>query len=408
MYYGWGEHLLEWRQLSRHKLGETHRYNRKASILIIFLSSFPPIPSGIIPMLDAVIILLFVFAIASIGYSGVDLLPVTVQSQISNIEALRWLSAGFASIIGLALGLVAQTTYRRLETQVRQTPIEVILTRSVGLVIGLLIANLILDPIFFLPIPREFSFIKPIIAILGSIMFSYLGVSLADTHGRTFLRLINPNSMESILVAEGTLQAAATKVVDTSCIIDGRIEQLLDTGFIEGQILIPQFILQELQQLADGSNDQKRVRGRRGLDILNRMQQEFPDRIIIHPADYEDISTVDAKLVHLAQEINATLLTNDYNLSKVANLQKVTILNVNDLAQAVRPIYLPGDTLDLKILKAGKEPTQGIGYLEDGTMVVVEEGKDYLGGELRVVVTSALQTSAGRMIFAKPQNSLIA
>jgi hypothetical protein len=139
MYYGWGEHLLEWRQLSRHKLGETHRYNRKASILIIFLSSFPPILSGIIPMLDAVIILLFVFAVASIGYSGVDLLPVTVQSQISNIEALRWLSAGFASIIGLALGLVAQTTYRRLETQVRQTPIEVILTRSVGLVIGLLL-----------------------------------------------------------------------------------------------------------------------------------------------------------------------------------------------------------------------------------------------------------------------------
>ena len=208
--------------------------------------------------------------------------------------------------------------------------------------------------------------------------------------------------VSTTLVAAACRVPSATKVVDTSCIIDG-IEQLLDTGFIEGQILIPQFILQELQQLADGSNDQKRVRGRRGLDILNRMQQEFPERIIIHPADYEDISTVDAKLVHLAQEINATLLTNDYNLSKVANLQKVTILNVNDLAQAVRPIYLPGDTLDLKILKAGKEPTQGIGYLEDGTMVVVEEGKDYLGGELRVVVTSALQTSAGRMIFAKPK-----
>ena len=144
------------------------------------------------------------------------------------------------------------------------------------------------------------------------------------------------------------------------------------------------------------------------LDILNRIQEEFPDRIIIHSADYEDISTVDAKLIHLAQEINATLLTNDYNLSKVANLQKVNILNVNDLAQALRPIYLPGDTLELKILKPGKEPTQGIGYLEDGTMVVVEEGKDYLGGELRVVVTSALQTSAGRMIFAKPQTSLIA
>jgi uncharacterized protein YacL len=359
-------------------------------------------------MLDAIIIILFVIAIASVGFSGVDLLPIGVRDQISNIDALRWLGAGFTSIIGLAVGLVAQTTYRRLESKVRQTPIEIILTRAIGLVIGLLIANLILAPIFLLPIPAELSFVKPIMAILGSVTFSYLGVSLADAHGRTFLRLINPNSIESMLVAEGTLQAATTKIVDTSCIIDGRIEQLLDTGFIEGQILIPQFILQELQQLADGSNDQKRVRGRRGLDILNRIQEEFPDRIIIHSADYEDISTVDAKLVHLAQEINATLLTNDYNLSKVANLQKVNILNVNDLAQAVRPIYLPGDTLELKILKAGKEPTQGIGYLDDGTMVVVEEGKEYLGGELRVVVTSALQTSAGRMIFAKPQSSVIA
>jgi uncharacterized protein YacL len=261
-----------------------------------------------------------------------------------------------------------------------------------------------LAPIFLLPIPQELGFVKPAIAILGSVMFAFLGISLADTHGRTFLRLINPNSIESMLVAEGTLQPAATKVIDTSCIIDGRIEQLLDTGFIEGQILIPQFILQELQQLADASNDQKRVRGRRGLDILNRMQEAFPERIVIHSADYEDITTVDAKLVHLAQEINGTLLTNDYNLSKVANLQKVTILNVNDIAQAIRPIYLPGDTLDLKILKQGKEPTQGIGYLEDGTMVVVEEGKDYVGNEARVIVTSSLQTSAGRMIFAKPQS----
>ena len=359
-------------------------------------------------MLDAIIIFLFVLAIASVGFSGIDLLPLAVRDQISNIEALRWLGAGFASIIGLAVGLVAQTSYRRLEVRIRQTPIETLLTRAIGLVIGLLIANLILAPIFLLPIPSELSFIKPLMAILGSVTFSYLGVSLADAHGRTFLRLISPNSIESMLVAEGTLQASVTKIVDTSSIIDGRIEQLLETGFIEGQILIPQFILQELQQLADGSNDQKRVRGRRGLDILNRIQEEFPDRIIIHSADYEDISTVDAKLIHLAQEINATLLTNDYNLSKVANLQKVNILNVNDLAQALRPIYLPGDTLELKILKPGKEPTQGIGYLEDGTMVVVEEGKDYLGGELRVVVTSALQTSAGRMIFAKPQTSLIA
>lgn len=359
-------------------------------------------------MFDAIIILLFVIAAASIGFSSVDFLPLEVKREISNMEALRWLTAGFTSVIGLAFGLVAQTSYRRLETRIRQTPIEVLLTRAVGLVIGLLIANLILAPIFLLPIPKEFSFIKPIIAILGSVMFSYLGVTLADTHGRTFLRLLNPNSIEAMLVAEGSLQPASSKIVDTSCIIDGRIEELLETGFIEGQILVPQFILQELQQLADGSNDQKRVRGRRGLDILNRMQESFPDRIVIHPAEYEEITTVDAKLVHLALEINGTLLTNDYNLSKVANLQKVLILNVNDLAQAVRPIYLPGDTLDLKILKNGKEASQGIGYLEDGTMVVVEEGREYVGGEVRVVVTSALQTSAGRMIFAKPQSFQIA
>ncbi|MGL5034499.1 MAG: PIN/TRAM domain-containing protein, partial [Microcystaceae cyanobacterium] len=322
-------------------------------------------------MLDTVIILLFVFALAGVGFDVVDLLPDNVRVQISNVEALRWLAAGFTSIIGLAIGLVAQTSYRRLEKQIRLTPVEIILTRAVGLVIGLLIANLMLAPIFLLPIPTEFSFLKPTLAILGSVMFSFLGISLADTHGRTFLRLINPNSIETMLVAEGTLQAIAPKILDTSCIIDGRIEPLLVTGFIEGQVLVPQFVLAELQQLADASNDQKRVRGRRGLDILGSIQDTFPERIIIHSADYDDINTVDAKLVHLAQEINGILLTNDYNLSKVANLQGVAILNVNDLAQAIRPVYLPGDTLDLKILKQGKEPTQGIGYLEDGTMVVV-------------------------------------
>jgi uncharacterized protein YacL len=262
-----------------------------------------------------------------------------------------------------------------------------------------------LAPIFLLPIPEEIGFIKPTMAILGSFMFSFMGIGLADTHGRTFLRLINPNSIQSMLVAEGTLTPASTKILDTSSIIDGRIQELLNTGFIEGQILIPKFILQELQQLADANNDQKRIRGRRGLDILNQMQEIFPERIVIHPADYEDINTVDAKLIQLAHEINGTLITNDYNLSKVAHLQKIFILNINDLAQAIRPIYLPGDILELKILKQGKEPAQGIGYLEDGTMVVVEEGKGYVGADVRVIVTSALQTSAGRMIFAKPQAS---
>ncbi|MEO0948347.1 MAG: PIN/TRAM domain-containing protein [Cyanobacteria bacterium J06641_5] len=352
-------------------------------------------------MIDAVIILLFIVAAAGIGYESADLLAPQVLENVTDVEALRLTLATFAALLGLAIGLNVQVTYRRLVAQVRKTPIELILTRATGLAIGLLLANLLLAPIFLLPIPEKLGFIKPVAALLGSIMFSFLGVSLADTHGRTFLRLINPNSMQSLLVAEGTLQAAAAKVLDTSSIIDGRIEQLLETGFIEGQLLVPQFVLQELQRLADTANDGKRTRGRRGFDILKRMQGAYPDRVTINNADYEDPQDVDTKLVRFSQEISGILVTTDYNLNKLADLQGVRVLNVNQLAQSLRPIYLPGDTLELKILKQGKEPAQGVGYLEDGTMVVVEEGKEHVGDELPVVVTSALQTAAGRMIFAR-------
>ncbi|MBW4580983.1 MAG: PIN/TRAM domain-containing protein [Tildeniella nuda ZEHNDER 1965/U140] len=359
-------------------------------------------------MLDAIIILSFILAGAGIGFNSIQELPISVLQQVSNENGLQWVTAGFGALIGLAVGLTVQTAYRRFEKRFRALPADVLLSRAVGLVLGLLVANLMLAPIFLLPIPPEFSFLKPLAAVLGSILFSFSGITLADTHGRTLLRLINPNTVETTLLAEGTLKPASTKVLDTSCIIDGRIEALLNTGFLEGQLLVPQFVLAELQQVADASSDIKRVRGRRGLDILNRMKEAYPDRIIIHSADYDDIPTVDAKLVRLVQEINGTLLTNDYNLNKVATVQRVPVLNVNDLTHAMRPSYLPGDSLDLKILKEGKEPTQGVGYLDDGTMVVVEEGRSYVGGELQVIVTSALQTSAGRMIFARPRASMIA
>lgn len=359
-------------------------------------------------MFDAIFIFTFILAGAALGFHGVDLLPETVLIQVANLQGLRWVAAGFGTLIGFATGLVAQTGYRRLEAEIQKLPADVLLGRAVGLVVGLLVANLMLAPIFLLPIPRELSFIKPLAAVLGSIMFAYSGMNLADTHGRALLRLVNPHSVEMLLLAEGTLKPATAKILDTSCIIDGRIEDLLRTSFVEGQILVPQFVLQELQAVADASNDQKRMRGRRGLDILNRIKEAYPERIIIHPADYEDVPTVDAKLVRLALDINGTLLTNDYNLSKVASFQKVQVLNVNDLAQALRPIYLPGDSLSLKILRDGKEPDQGIGYLEDGTMVVVEEGGNYIGEEVAVVVTSALQTAAGRMIFARPKSRMSA
>lgn len=358
-------------------------------------------------MLDAIIIISFILTFAGVGLYSIDLLPNSVTAQVTNLEGLRSVTTGFGALIGVVVGLSMQTTYRRLENQVRQMPIDTLITRAIGLILGLLVANLMLAPLFLLPIPPEFGFIKPLAAVLGSILFAFTGIGLADTHGRSFLRLINPSSLETILVAEGTLKPAPTKVLDTSCIIDGRLEAILDTGFLEGQILVPHFVLQELQLVADAANDQKRVRGRRGLDILKGLQESYSERIVIHPADYEDINTVDAKLVRLAQEINGTLLTNDYNLSKVASVQKVPVLNINDLTQAVRPVYLPGDSLDLKILKEGKEAAQGVGYLQDGTMVVVEEAENYIGSQMRVVVTSSLQTAAGRMIFARPNASAV-
>ena len=359
-------------------------------------------------MIDVIIIFAFIIAGAGIGFYSVDLLPGDALANVSNIEGLSTVCAGFGALIGVGVGLTAQTGYRRLEKTVKDMPVDMLFSRSVGLVLGLIIANLMLAPLFLLPIPQDFSFMKPLAAVVGSIMFAFSGISLADTHGRSLLRLLNPNSVETLLVAEGTLKASASKILDTSCIIDGRIQELLRTGFLEGQVLVPKFVLEELQMVADAQNSQKRSRGRRGLDILKQMQETYPDRIVIHPADYDDIPKVDAKLVRLAQEINAALLTNDYNLNKVATLQHVPVLNINDLAKALRPNYIPGDSLDLKIVKQGKEQTQGVGYLSDGTMVVVEDGSEYVGSEVPVVVTGALQTSAGRMIFAKPEASVMA
>ncbi|MGB3297786.1 MAG: PIN/TRAM domain-containing protein [Phormidesmis sp.] len=359
-------------------------------------------------MLDALIIFSFVLTGAGIGYFSVDFLPDYALQQVTNIEGLEAVTGGFGALVGVGVGLVVQTSYRRLESQIKNMAPDLILARAIGLVIGLLIANLMLAPLFLLPIPEKFGFIKPVTAVMGSLLFAVSGINLAETNGRALFRLINPNSYETMLINEGTLKPSKSKVLDTSCIIDGRIEDLLATGFIEGQLVIPQFVLQELQRVADSASDQKRARGRRGLDILNRIRENYPDRVLIDPADYGDINEVDAKLVKLAQEMNAGLITTDYNLNKVASVQQVGVLNINDLAKAIRPTYLPGDDIEIKVLKEGKEPSQGVGYLNDGTMVVVEEGNEFIGDDLVVVVTGALQTSAGRMIFARPNRSAMA
>ena len=194
------------------------------------------------------------------------------------------------------------------------------------------------------------------------------------------------------------------KILDTSVIIDGRIADACETGFIEGPFIIPQFMLRELQHIADSPDPLKRNRGRRGLDILNRIQKHSDLEVRISDQDFPSVKEVDDKLIELAKRIHGRIITNDYNLNKVAELQGLTVLNINQLSNALKPVVLPGETMHVQILKEGKEPGQGVAYLDDGTMVVVEEGKKIIGKELDVVVTSVLQTTAGRMIFARPKD----
>lgn len=193
------------------------------------------------------------------------------------------------------------------------------------------------------------------------------------------------------------------KLLDTSVIIDGRIADISATGFVEGVLVVPQFVLTELQHIADSSDTLKRTRGRRGLDILKRLQDERASKVLITEIDFEDVSEVDLKLVRLAKKMDAQILTNDFNLNKVCELHRVQVLNINDLANAVKPVVIPGEDMQVVVIKDGKEHNQGVAYLDDGTMIVVEGGRSYIGQAITVTVTSVLQTSAGRMIFAKPK-----
>lgn len=196
------------------------------------------------------------------------------------------------------------------------------------------------------------------------------------------------------------------KIIDTSVIIDGRIADIIETKFIEGVLVVPKFVLDELQQIADSPDSVRRSRGRRGLDVLNRLKKDKETLLRITDKDFPEIPDVDSKLVKLAKVLDAKILTNDFNLYKVAEIQGVTVLNINLLTNALKPVVLPGEKMKIVVIKEGKDPGQGIGYLDDGTMVVVDSGKKYVGEEIFVTVTSVLQTPAGRMIFAKYEKGL--
>ncbi|HJV32131.1 MAG TPA: PIN/TRAM domain-containing protein [Bacillales bacterium] len=287
------------------------------------------------------------------------------------------------------------------EDSLVKVPVTDVLFGSVGLIFGLLVAFLIGFALNAIEVP----ILNAVAPILLTLVFGYLGFQVGFKKRDELLNLFS-NKIGKKKSSEDENEKASgksLKILDTSVIIDGRVADICQTGFLEGTIVIPQFVLEELQHIADSSDVLKRNRGRRGLDILNRIQKELSIKVEIYEGDFEEIQEVDSKLVKLAKITNGMLVTNDFNLNKVCELQKVSVLNINDLANAVKPVVLPGEEMNVQVIKDGKEFHQGVAYLDDGTMIVVEEGRDYIGKRIDVLVTSVLQTSAGRMIFAKPK-----
>jgi uncharacterized protein YacL len=351
-------------------------------------------------MVDLLILVLFLISGAATGWLGVELLPERLLEQATNIDRLRLVLSGFGAFFGLLAGFFFQRLRQRLMQQVRTMPTDLLVSRAVGLILGLLVANLLLAPILLLPLPWEVVLIKPLAAVLSNVFFGVLGYNLAEVHGRTLLRLFNPNSTEALLVADGVLTPASAKILDTSVIIDGRIRGLLACGLLEGQVIVAQTVIDELQQLADSSNDEKRAKGRRGLKLLTELRESYGRRLVLNSTRYEGSGT-DDRLLKLTADTGGMLVTADYNLAQVAKVKELKAINLSEIVIALGPEVQPGDELKLKIIKKGKEDNQGVGYLEDGTMVVVEGAKQAIGQRLTVVVTGALQTPTGRMVFGR-------
>jgi uncharacterized protein YacL len=304
--------------------------------------------------------------------------------QIANAE-FPWL--GMTIGITLAAGIIA------IERGAQKIPPKVLLGGLLGLIVSLLLGHLLTISLLTIPLIGD----PDNITLHGLVHagLAYIGMVLGARKGAEF----DLNEYKKLF--RGEAKEENPKLLDTSVIIDGRVADICETGFLEGTLIIPQFVLRELQQIADSSDPIKRNRGRRGLDILQRIQRSADVHVKILEQDFPKIRDVDSKLVVLGKELGAKILTNDFNLNKVAELQGVPVLNVNQLANAVRPVVLPGELMSVHILKEGKEYGQGVAYLDDGTMVVVDSARKYVGKNVDVAVTSVLQTTAGRMIFTR-------
>lgn len=317
------------------------------------------------------------------------------------------------AIIGFLLAPVCMKFFlalvKWLESRITRMPTHELIGGSLGVILGLLIASLFRGSFANVP------FIGPVLSVIISFFFGYIGLIIGIKRKDDFLGIFDfipklKGDKEKDKAKEGKTKHKNVifgyKVLDTSVIIDGRIADIVKTGFLDGILLIPGFVLEELRHIADSSDMLKRNRGRRGLDILNQISKDSYIKVEIYERDFEDIAEVDSKLVRLAGILDAPILTNDYNLNKVAELQGIKVLNINELANAVKPVVLPGEEMYVQVMKEGKESGQGVAYLDDGTMVVIDGGRKYIGQHTTVLVTTVLQTAAGRMIFAKPKGVL--
>lgn len=340
------------------------------------------------------------------GFIGWELGVALASTNELNTESARYIVP--ATLIGAAFGYILSpwiviAPARAARNSLRQVPIGELLAGTVGLAIGVLIGALLTFPLSRLPPP--FGNILPLVTV---IIFGYLGATVMVLRQDDIWTLLRPNrGAKTALGPEHSIPVVTlpTLLLDTSVIIDGRIADVAQTGFVMGTLAVPRFVLNELQYIADSPDALRRNRGRRGLEMLDRLQNNSDIKIDFIDIDPQDAQQVDDKLISLAMQLNAAVITNDYNLNRVARLQGVKILNVNELANAVKSVLLPGEELPLKIIQEGKEVGQGVGYLEDGTMVVVENGRRYLNQEILVQVTKVLQTNAGRLIFAVPEAS---
>lgn len=404
-------------------------------VLRFFIAAFMALAGGALMQLASPVLTLFI---------STEILKMDMGIFKMTLATLLCVLSG--AVLGVIIGLLSApyfiTKLKRfsawVEGQLNKMPIHDVIAGATGLAIGLILAALLGSAFSHIPIVGNY------IPIVFSIVFGYLGIRITMKKREDFVALFDfiprlikdiaklrerqvqqqaqQQAMEQAAAqAAQTAQAAAPqpqnlpmavlpdpkeyKLLDTSVIIDGRVADIIQTGFLEGTLLIPVFVLEELQHIADSSDALKRTRGRRGLDILQKIRTESKMKVEVTNQDFDDITEVDSKLVRLGQIVGGKIITNDYNLNKVSQLRGVPVLNINELANAVKPVVIPGESMTVTVVKDGKEQGQGVAYLDDGTMIVIEGGRRYVNSTINVEVTSALQTAAGRMIFARPKKA---